>query len=420
MNKKGLILVVNASSNAGDHIAASLSQQHLLSSYIRPYVNKSRWWERQLFHSSRVGTIFRRTFGRRSLVPGLDASLVVESALIDDFLLGIVSRRFFAKSYGKRLVETLIGARTRAIGDAGARAISGEMMVIASWGCAKPVFEIQKHAYGLCVLNYPYAHHRFTRRILDEESKLEPDFAATLNGHITPPWLQERLDREIEMADHILLGSSFAKQSFIEEGIDEKKLVVIPYGSDTSIFHPDKKNPKPKDEFRVLFVGQIGQRKGISYLLRAYKQFQKPTTQLTLVGEILGDGTAIHPYRSLFTHIPHVPRPELAKIYANADIFVFPTLIEGLGLVVLEAMASGLPVITTTNGPDDIVRDGVDGFVIGSRDQKAILQYMLRLYDDQDLRLEMGRNARERASQFSWNRYRHNIAEATKSWIGLS
>ncbi|MBX6765201.1 MAG: hypothetical protein IRY88_16225, partial [Rubrobacteraceae bacterium] len=96
-------------------------------------------------------------------------------------------------------------------------------MVVASWHCALPSFEKAEKLGIVKVLSYPLAHHAFTRRYLLEEVEREPDFAATLNAHDRPTWQVEWLDREIELADHILVGSSFVKQSFLAEGVPESK-----------------------------------------------------------------------------------------------------------------------------------------------------------------------------------------------------
>jgi glycosyltransferase involved in cell wall biosynthesis len=161
----------------------------------------------------------------------------------------------------------------------------------------------------------------------------------------------------------------------------------------------------------------MSQRKGISYLLRAYDAFRGPGTRLTLVGGLQGSEEALAPHRHLFEHIPHIPHTELAEQYRKADVFVFPTLIEGMPLVVLEAMASGLPVITTPNGPGDIVRDGVDGFVVPIRDPGAIVEKLEYLRANPDRRREMGVNARQRALEFSWMAYRQRGVMALRSFM---
>jgi glycosyltransferase involved in cell wall biosynthesis len=208
------------------------------------------------------------------------------------------------------------------------------------------------------------------------------------------------------------LGSSFARDSFIAEGIFADKLTVVPYGVDLSLFSPQAAGIPAGGGFRVLFIGQIGQRKGISYLLKAYERFRGDGTSLTLVGNFFGSEEPLRPYRNIFRHIPNIPRAWLADYYRRADVFVFPTLLEGLGLVVLEAMASGLPVIVTPNGPGDIVRDGVDGFVVPIRDPDAIVDRMEYLRANPQVRAEMGRNARERALVFSWDAYQDRVIES--------
>jgi glycosyltransferase involved in cell wall biosynthesis len=414
MHKK--ILCINTSFQEIDHLAAELARNGLLSRYIRPYADKGRIWEQAILSLPGVGDFFLRTFGRRRLPEGLPVALVREAAVALDFSLALAHQFSGNSALAEQLREDLIYARTWAIARAGAKIFHDEGAVVASWGCAEPAFKRMKTKAGLCILNYSLAHHRFTRKILLEEAKLEPAFAGTLNGHDWRKWLEDRFDVEIALADHILVGSSFVRDSFIEEGISAEKLEVIPYGADTRLFEPAIRKLKT-DSFNLLFVGQIGQRKGISYLLRAYQKFQGPKTLLTLVGRIQGDGAAFRPYREIFRHIDHVPRPFLRDIYQQADVFVFPTLVEGMPLVILEAMASGLPVITTPNGPGDIVRDGVDGFVVPIRDTKTIVEKLEYLRKNPDIRAEMGANARRRALEFTWWAYQKRAGVVLQSWI---
>ncbi|WP_295883601.1 glycosyltransferase family 4 protein [uncultured Thiohalocapsa sp.] len=340
-----------------------------------------------------------------------------ESGRIPDFLMA-AHQRFPARlGAHKSIRQSLMHARTASVAHAAVKAFTGERAVVSSWGTAEPVFRLAQARGALCVLSYPLAHHRFTRRVLAEESELHPELADTLTGHDRPPWLQERFDAEIDMADYILVGSTFVQESFISEGIPSEKLVVIPYGADTGLFSPAEPSTRKTSDFRLLFVGQIGQRKGISYLFEAVDKIAGPGISLTLVGEIQGDGTAFEPYRHLFRHVRQLPRPELRVIYQQSDVFVFPTIVEGMPLVVLEAMASGLPVVTTPNGPGDIVRDGIDGFLVPPRDADAIATRVNWLRQDTEMRYEMGRNARNRAQSFTWNSYGQRVVAHLKTWL---
>ena len=247
--------------------------------------------------------------------------------------------------------------------------------------------------------------------------KLSRNSPDTLGNCNFPKKQIERFDKEIDLADKILVGSTFVKNTFLSEGIPKEKLEILPYGVDTCFFIPSKYLSTNNKQFRVLFVGQISQRKGISYLLRAFKRFRYPGNILTLVGSFQGDGNTFAPWQNLFKHICNIPHPELVKIYQNNDVFLFPTLLEGMPLVILEAMSCGLPVITTSNGPGDIVRDGVDGYVVPTRDVDAIVDRLECLKNDLDLRIWMGRNARERALRFNWRVYRRKAVKHVQKWI---
>ena len=412
-----MILAVNSASNALNHIAAELAETGLLFTYVRPYANLDRRWEKLLAELSGLGQAYSRTFGRRRMPPPLGVAHVHEAGVALDFLMAAQDRLPRFGPAHQHIRQALLHARLWALMRAAERLLADQSAVVASWSCAEPVFRKAKASRVLCVLNYPFAHHRFTRRYLVEEAIRQPPFADTLNGHDWPVWQERQLDAEIDLADRILVGSTFVRESFIAEGVPAEKLVVIPYGADTRLFEPPERKEHDRDGLRLLFVGQIGQRKGISYLLEAARQTAAQGDSLTLVGQIQGCGRALAPYRDCFRHVPHVPRAELREIYRQADVFVFPTLMEGMPIVILEAMASGLPVITTPNGPGDIVRDGIDGFLVPPRDVDAIVERLERLRADPQLRQEMARNARIRAQEFTWDAYRKKTVVALQSWI---
>jgi glycosyltransferase involved in cell wall biosynthesis len=99
-----------------------------------------------------------------------------------------------------------------------------------------------------------------------------------------------------------------------------------------------------------------------------------------------------------------------AEYYKKASVFIFPSIAEGFGKVVLEAMASGRPVITTPI-PKPAVRDGIDGFYIRSRDVEALKDKMLYFYEHRDEIARMGHNASEQACHFSWDRFSAQVAD---------
>jgi glycosyltransferase involved in cell wall biosynthesis len=402
------ILVVNFGAPEVNYLAAALAKSGDLGTYLRPYVNKRRTWERRLEQIPGLCNIYQRTLGRRHLPPGLASSGVREVAVLADFLAAGAGRLGnLGIPFSEKVTSVLQYHLQKQLGRAGGYHAHGASAVVGSCLVALPAF---RACAGLKVLNYPIAHHRYIQKFVAEESEREPAFASMLPDECdAPAWVESQLNAECNLADRILVGSTFARDTFISEGIPASKLTVVPYGVDLSLFSPQSAGIPTGDGFRVLFVGQIGQRKGISYLLKAYDRFRGDGTSLTLVGNFHGSQVPLRRYQNIFQYIPNVPRAWLPDFYRRADVFVFPTLIEGLGLVVLEAMASGLPVIVTPNGPGDIVRDGVDGFVVPIRDPDAIVARLEYLRANPGVRTEMGKNAYERALTFSWDAYQTRV-----------
>jgi glycosyltransferase involved in cell wall biosynthesis len=206
---------------------------------------------------------------------------------------------------------------------------------------------------------------------------------------------------EALLADVILSASPYVREGLIGLGLDPKRVVVVPYGLDAGFFDEE---PAPRPG-RVLYVGNIGYLKGVPYLSEAARQLKRDGFK----GEVRAvgphDGKLIH--RPEFTgpnYLGPIPRSEVQREFLSADIFVFPTLSDGFGLVLLEAMAAGLPVICTPNC-GDVVRHGENGFVVPIRDALALADAVKRLVNDRRLRDDMGGRARETAARYSLRHY---------------
>lgn len=224
--------------------------------------------------------------------------------------------------------------------------------------------------------------------------------------------MRDRLIAEYGTADIIIVPSSYVADTFVQQGIDRTKLFIVPYGADLSNFtrweqqHQDMETERP---FRVLFVGQIIPRKGLHHLIRAFVDLRLPHAELLIFGR--GEPAyedlirkMIPPGNCSIGFMGHVPQIELWRHYSESDVFVLPTLSEGSAVVVYEAMAAGLPVITTPNA-GAVARDKVDGFIVPIRHSGAILNSLLYLYEHQEERLRMGYAAANQAKEFTWERY---------------
>jgi glycosyltransferase involved in cell wall biosynthesis len=407
-DRSGDTLVVNFNAPELDQLARHLAASQRLGCYVRPYANKDRAWERWLAASPAIGRLYSNTIGRRRLGDARLSELTLEAGVAADWCQAAVGRlRVLPVGLRHFAAQGLHKNVRRAVATQAARRASGFGCIVAYEGFALPAFEASRQrGDALRVLNYPVAHHRHRRRVRDEEIEREPAFAATWPGFDDwPHGHEERLDAEIASAHSILVGSEYVADTFAQQGVERERIAVVPYGVDLGVFTPAA-GPRARDgRFRIIYSGQLTQRKGLSYLLRGYARFRRPDSDLTLVGMPVGDPGALVPYGDLFEHVPHQPRSALAQRYRDSDVFVLPTLIEGMPLVVVEAMACGLPVIVTANGPAGIVRDGIDGFIVPERDEEAVADRLERLHRDPELRQAMGASAAARAREFSWQAY---------------
>jgi len=226
------------------------------------------------------------------------------------------------------------------------------------------------------------------------------------------PEIVERALREFEAANFVLVQSQYNLDSFVEQGYPSSKLILTPLGVDTQRFRPRAQPRRESQPFRALFMGQVSLRKGIQYLLPAWRQAALPNAELVVVGEIKADtARVIREYESDQTirWLGHVSEP--LSVYQSADVFVFPSIDEGSALVTYEAMACGLPSIVTPNA-GALARGGVDGFVVPLRDVNAIAEKLCWLHEHDDARLAMGRAARAYIEPKTWKRYGERLLQS--------
>ncbi|MDP6645133.1 MAG: glycosyltransferase family 4 protein [Rhodospirillales bacterium] len=220
------------------------------------------------------------------------------------------------------------------------------------------------------------------------------------------PEIVEREVAEYEAADAIAVPTEFAAQTFTEEGVPRDKLVVNGYGVDLSKYAPASLDTGQPGA-RVLFVGRIGVRKGVPWLLRAIKDARRQTG-LDLVGPI-EDGFREYLRREKSDHMElrgAVSAQALPALYSRARIFCLPSLEEGMPLTLLQAMAAGLPVVTTAAASGGIVEQSGAGIIVPPRDSDTLAEALDRLISEPDLCREMGRAGRSAVeSGFGWPDY---------------
>lgn len=252
----------------------------------------------------------------------------------------------------------------------------------------------------------PIGHWRAARRILGEEAERSPEWAATLQGLADSPAKLARKDEELALADTVFVASSFTRDTLAEAPTAPSDVVVAPYGAPPPPAGLAPARRARGEPLRVLFVGSLGQRKGLRYLLDAMPALG-PGFELTLVGfppSVRCDplAAALRRHR----HLPSLPHGQILAEMSRHHVFVFPSLFEGFGLVLLEAMACGLPVVATPHtAAPDLITDGREGFLVPIRDSAAIAEKLAALADDEDRRAAMSSAARATAAVFSWPAY---------------
>ncbi|GAF85311.1 unnamed protein product, partial [marine sediment metagenome] len=201
--------------------------------------------------------------------------------------------------------------------------------------------------------------------------------------------------------DYCVVASDFSGKTLKNAGVDAGKILTLPLGVDVEkfVFKKRKKNRI----FQVLFVGSVGQRKGIKYLLEAIKKLNTDKIKLKIIGPVIGSGRAFKAYSGICEYLGPLGQDEVKNHMHQSDCFVLPSLFEGFGLVILEAMATGMPVIASANtAAPEIVREGVDGFVVKPQDPDVISDKLEWLMTNREKAIDMGRAASERSEDFSW------------------
>ena len=360
-----------------------------------------------------LGAKARAVLSRRPLPGGVSGKDVVHRGMPFDFGAAALIR-LTPSRLSRRVAFPAHAAFSWRMDRAMARLVSDRNgAVIGSWGSCARTFERARDLGIPRWLQYPIAHHQYAARLLAQEAELQPEFADTLQFESLPRRLRLRLEREIELADRIFVYCSFHRESFLGAGVPSEKLVEIPLGVDLELFEPTDRSED--GVFRVTFVGQIGQRKGLSYLLDGFGQARIPNSELALIGRPIGSDLTWR-NRARVRHEPHQPRSALPELYGRTDVFVLPSLVEGFGLTALEAMSCGRPVIVSEHTfGQDLVEDGVNGFVVPIRDAGAIAERLELLSAQPAERARMGMAARRTAQRYSWEVFGDRVAAALSS-----
>lgn len=255
------------------------------------------------------------------------------------------------------------------------------------------VLEVEKKAGSFTILDqYDAANDE---HLFIEEHDRWPGWKT---NYERTPLYYERVYKEWELADVILVNSEWTRKMIIQQGAESNKIRILPQP-----YVPRGKNSKPikkKKNFRVIYVGAVNLRKGVQYLLSAAELLKKSEIEFLIVGGGEVPEGLLSKLSSNVTFTGHLPFEKVKELLLSSEVFVFPTLSDGFGRVQLEAMDFGLPVISTTNC-GNIVEHGKNGFVVPVCDAEAIANHILYLYENRDVLEEMQINAISTVDKYS-------------------
>ncbi len=288
-----------------------------------------------------------------------------------------------------------------ALGLAMAREEMGEATHLFSMFGEFPTLLMAAKARGLRIVSEVYLLLE-TDRIMARERKQFPAWEPESSRYDSLG--EESLSARVMLSHSDLLicpSAAVRTDLIVNRGVRPEASVVVPYGVASRWL---SLKPAPK-RGRVLFAGAAQLRKGIHYLAMAGQRLMPriPGLEIRVAGNV-SPGVARQPACSSLTFLGRIPRNQMQDEFRTADLFVLPSLAEGSAEVTYEALAAGVPVITTESA-GSVIRDGVEGRIVPERDPQALASAIEELTEDRAKRDRMAVAARERARGFTWEQY---------------
>lgn len=281
------------------------------------------------------------------------------------------------------------------------RRIRMASIVFGMWGSSALTFEALRSSGTLTILNFVNAHP------LKHNAAIQATGVRERHHELVPSRMIDQVDRELACADLVVVPSNAVASDLAGvRGVDARKILAVPYGVDLLQFQPAPSTQR-WERPQVLYVGQVSHRKGVRTLVEAAAM--RPLCDFHIVGplvspEVLSCAPSNVVWRST------VPHNKLRDLYASADVLVLPTVEDTFGLVVLEAMASGVPVaVSKEAGASEIVAASA-GWTFGANDPAALAAVVDQLPTRADDRARLRLGARSLAQQYPWTRFVGSIA----------
>lgn len=272
------------------------------------------------------------------------------------------------------------------------------------------------------ILDVSAANRIYMKEIYKSDLQLSPDFADKLKEEcpiIESEKVCERVQKEIELSQYFLVGSSFVKKSLEYSGVKSEQIYICPYGVDTSKFYRKALKIRTESEpIRFVFVGGTKQLKGLSYMLQAFQKVDHTKATFTIIGADNLYEKLKEKYAKDVNFAGMILHDKMPEVLQDYDVMVFPSLGEGFSLSMVEAMACGLPVISSTNtGANDFIENSKNGFIVPIQDTDALVDKMQWFIKHHEEIPRMGKNAIKTASALTWDNYHKKVAAAIRKIV---
>ena len=273
---------------------------------------------------------------------------------------------------------------------------------------AQEIFRAAKQQGLVTVLEQTIAPRALEEQLLAEEHRRFPNWELGNNHGAATSETIERERVEWSLADSIICGSEFVRRGVAHCGGQIEKCVVVPYGVDANFCKAVR--PPHNGPLRVLSVGEAGLRKGIAYAAETARLLAG-TAEFRWVGSVRCLPDARREIGRYVQLTGAVPRNLIFSHFEWADVFFLPSVCEGSATVTYEALMSGLPVVATPN-TGSIVKDGINGFIVPTRDSQAMAERLRRLHLDRRLLSEMQQAAADTMNVASLESYEGRLLRA--------
>lgn len=270
-----------------------------------------------------------------------------------------------------------------------------------------------------CIFDLPIIHWRTYQKLLVDERTKNPEWSDILGVYNDSKNKLARKDKELLLADRIYVASNFTKQSILQDFPYKlnAEIEVIPYGF-PNINKNRKYIPIENRKLKFLYVGRLSQSKGLSYLFDCISCF-KNDIELTLVGYgEIEKCKALKDQIKNYKYIPYLPHDKVLSLMAESDIFIFPSLFEGFGMVITEAMSQGTPVLTTTRTCGlDFITDGINGWLVEPGDSNQLKSKVKNILDNKHKIHDISKNALKTASERPWSVYEKELSKSLENYL---